>query len=119
MSDRKLIFVFGSNTSGRHGKGAALFAKEHHGAINGKGWGLQGSSFAIPTKDSQLNPLPLKSIQVFVDEFKIFAKAHPEMDFEVTRIGCGLAGYKDEQIGPMFKGAPDNCLLPIVWKGYR
>lgn len=86
MSERKTIFVFGSNTTGRHGKGAALHAKTHYGAINGKGWGLQGSSFAIPTKDPQLNPLPLKSIQVFVEEFKDFAAKHPEMDFEVTRV---------------------------------
>lgn len=83
MSERKVIFVFGSNTSGRHGKGAALQAKEHHGAISGKGWGLQGSSFAIPTKDTQLNPLPLKSIKVFIAEYKAFVADHPEMEFEI------------------------------------
>lgn len=82
MNERQQIFVFGSNTAGIHGKGAALYAKTHYGAINGRGWGLQGSSFAIPTKDSQLRPLPLKSIQVFVDEFKKYAEKHPEVDFE-------------------------------------
>lgn len=84
MSDRRRIFVFGSNTAGRHGKGAALFAKEHYGAISGKGWGLQGESFGIPTKDARLQPLPLKSIRVFVEEFKAFARVHPEMDFDIN-----------------------------------
>lgn len=115
--DRRRIFVFGSNVSGRHGKGAALFAKTNYGAINGKGWGLQGESFAIPTKDTQLKPLPLKSIAVYVGEFIDYAKAHPDMEFEITRIGCGLAGYVDEQIAPMFKDAPANCILPKEWHG--
>lgn len=110
------VWVFGSNTAGRHGKGAALFAKENYGAINGKGFGLQGRSFAIPTKDSQLQPLPLKSIRVFIAEFILFAKARPDLRFEVTRVGCGLAGYKDTDIAPLFKNAPENCMLPERWR---
>ena len=106
------IFVFGSNLAGRHGKGAAKYAIVNHGAIYGKGFGLQGSSYGIPTKDANLKTLPLEFIERYVDEFKIFAKEHPELQFNVTRIGCGLAGYKDEQIAPMFTGVSDNVVLP-------
>jgi len=107
------IFVFGSNLGGRHGKGAALSALQHHGAIYGQGIGLQGSSYAIPTKDAKLQTLPLDEIQTHVDEFLAFARANPQVRFQVTAIGCGLAGYKPSQIAPMFKGAPGNCDLPL------
>lgn len=109
------IFVFGSNLAGRHGKGAALFAKQNHGAIYGQGIGLQGDSYAIPTKDEHLKTLPLPRIKEYVDEFLDFARTHPELEFGVTRIGCGLAGYKDHEIAPMFAGAPSNCSLPVEW----
>jgi len=109
------IFVFGSNLAGRHGKGAALCAVREHGAIYGQGKELQGRSYAIPTKDHVMRPLPLTDIKRHVEEFIKFAKEHPEMIFNVTRIGCGLAGYKDEEIAPMFKGAPENCKLPEGW----
>jgi hypothetical protein len=112
----KKIFVFGSNLAGRHGKGAALFALENHGAIYGQGVGLQGDSYAIPTKSKFLRTLPLSTIHVYVNQFKEFAREHPEMTFEVTRIGCGLAGYRDEDIYSMFSDAPDNCLLPEGWR---
>lgn len=111
------IFVFGSNLSGIHGAGAAKFARENHGAILGKGTGLQGNSYAIPTKDWQIKTLPLSNIKPFVDEFLVFASQHPEMRFNVTRIGCGLAGYTDKDIAPMFRGAPENCTLPEGWRG--
>ena len=106
------IFVFGSNLAGRHGKGAALFAKQHHGAIYGQGIGLQGNSYGIPTKDEKIKTLSLEAIRGHVDEFKRFVAEHPEMTFQVTPIGCGLAGYTPEQIGPMFADAPANCVLP-------
>ncbi len=111
------IFVFGSNLAGRHGKGAALFARQRRGAVPGEGVGLHGTSYAIPTKDERLKPLPLGAIKAFVEDFKAFARQHPEMTFEVTPIGCGLAGYTPEQIGPMFVGSPDNCMLPDVFTG--
>lgn len=107
-----MIFVFGSNKAGRHGRGAALYARKHHGAIYGQGIGLQGSSYAIPTKDENIMTLPLSAIKKYVYEFIEFAKRHPEMQFNVTAIGCGLAGYKPHQIAPMFKNAPGNCILP-------
>jgi len=112
------IFVFGSNLAGRHGKGAALFAKNNRGAVYGQGIGLQGSSYAIPTKDKNLRTLPLDEISGYVDEFLQFAESHPEMSFEVTAIGTGLAGYDHGQIGPMFASAPQNCILPKEWRLY-
>jgi hypothetical protein len=106
------IFVFGSNLAGRHGKGAALFAKENHGAIYGKGWGRQGNSYAIPTKDENLVPLFLTEIKDYVKVFLQYAKDHPELTFNVTAIGCGLAGFIPEEIAPFFNDAPDNVRLP-------
>ena len=111
-----MIFVFGSNLAGRHGKGAALEARQKHGAIYGKGVGLQGRSYAIPTKDANIRTLRLTTIREYVKDFIEFAKAHPEMTFNVTRIGCGLAGYKDKDIAPMFRDAPANCNLPDGWR---
>jgi hypothetical protein len=111
-----MIFVFGANLAGRHGKGAALYARQHHGAIYGQGVGLQGNSYAIPTKDEYIKTLPLETIKKYVDEFIEFAKDNPDMQFQVTAIGCGLAGYKPFQIAPMFKNAPRNCFLPDEFK---
>jgi hypothetical protein len=105
-------FVFGSNTLGKHGKGAALHARRHHGAVYGQGVGLAGDSYAIPTKDAQLHTLPLPTILGYVRDFLDFAARHPELTFNVTAIGCGLAGYKPADIAWMFAGAPDNCRLP-------
>lgn len=109
------IFVFGSNLAGRHDKGAALYAKVHHGAIYGQGYGLQGRSFAIPTKDSSLKTLPLWCIKEFVDSFIDFAIEHPEYQFRLTRIGCGLTGYQDFDIVPMLKNTPNNVIKPPGW----
>lgn len=109
---RAVIFVFGSNLAGRHGKGAALYARQHHGAIYGQGVGLQGNSYAIPTKDARLKSLPLEEIRRYVEDFKAFAHSHLEMTFQVTAIGCGLAGYRPGQIAPMFGASPANCILP-------
>lgn len=109
------VFVFGSNLAGRHGKGAALHARQHYGAVYGVGEGPTGNSYAIPTKDAKIRTLPLEAIQRAVTRFLEYAKANHTKHFHVTRIGCGLAGYTDEQIGPMFKGAPSNCVLPDGW----
>lgn len=102
---RKEIFVFGSNLYGRHGKGAALDAK-----------GRTGDAYAIPTMDMVLKPLPLFMIELYVKEFLYYAKRHTGLIFKVTRVGCGLAGYTDAEIAPMFKGAPKNCRLPEGWR---
>lgn len=110
------IFVFGSNRKGIHGAGAAKTAVFKYGAKPGQGEGLQGNSYAIPTKSTPWITLPLEEIRPGVDSFKEFARANPEMQFQVTRIGCGLAGYQDADIAPMFNDASDNCILPEGWR---
>lgn len=110
------IFVFGSNLAGRHGKGAALYALKNHGAIYGEGIGHFGNSYAIPTKNKALRSLSLDQIRGEVSMFLLYATMHKELIFEVTKIGCGLAGYTEDQISPMFKDAPSNCILPNGWR---
>ncbi len=109
MSD---VFVFGSNRLGIHGAGAALHAKKHFGAINGQGVGRQGASYAIPTKETPYESLPLSEIRFYVLEFLDYAEEHSEESFHVTEIGCGLAGYSPKDIAPMFKYSPPNVNLP-------
>lgn len=106
------IFVFGSNLAGRHGAGAALAARQQHGAIYGRGIGRQGNSYAIPTKDAALRPLTLDEIRPHVETFLAYARQHPELTFRITPVGCGLAGNKPRHIAPMFRDAPLNCRLP-------
>lgn len=114
------IFVFGSNTEGKHGKGAALFALKHRGAIYGKAKGLQGSSYAIITKDLKKGErsVSLESIKEQVDEFIQFAIDNPNLKFQVTPIGCGLAGFNVTEIAPMFKNVPSNVNLNYVLLDY-
>lgn len=111
------IFVFGSNLAGIHASGAAKDAYKKYGAIWGQGDGLQGQSYAIPTKDEKIITLPIANVQQFVDEFMDFAWQHQELYFFVTRIGCGLAGYTDAQIAPMFTESTLNVELPHGWRG--
>ena len=106
------IFVFGSNLQGMHGGGAARIAHRNFGAIMGQGVGLQGQSYAIPTMQGGVG-----TIRPYVDEFIAFAKAHQEMTFLVTRIGCGIAGFTDAEIAPLFTEAHNvgNIVLPEGW----
>ena len=106
------IFVFGSNLKGMHGGGAAYIAYRKFGAIMGQGVGLQGQSYAIPTMQGGV-----ETIRPYVDEFIQFAKEHLELTFLVTRIGCGIAGFTDEEIAPLFEKAHDveNIVLPPNW----
>lgn len=103
------VFVFGSNLSGSHGGGAALVALEKFGAVWGQGVGLQGQSYGIPTMQGGV-----ETIVPYVDEFIQFAKEHPELTFYVTRIGCGIAGFRDQEIAPLFSKAMqlENVILP-------
>jgi len=110
------IFVFGSNLAGRHGAGAALCARHEHGAVYGVGVGRTGKAYAIPAKDERIQTLPLPRIASYVQDFLTYARAHPELTFTVTRIGCGLAGYRDADIAPLFAHAPLNCVLPAGWR---
>jgi hypothetical protein len=113
------IFVFGSNQSGRHGKGAAKTALTW-GAIWGQAEGLQGRTYGIPTKDSSIRrTLRIDEIKPYVDRFIQFAKDNPQLKFMVTLIGCGLAGYRPKDIAPLFEKAIEieNIYLPL--KFYR
>lgn len=112
----KRIFVFGSNLAGRHGRGSAYEAARSHGAEYGVGAGRTGDAYAIPTKDEHLRVLPLTAIHYYVDVFLSYARTHSKLEFDIVAIGCGLAGYKPEQIAPMFKDAPPNCHLPEEFK---
>src|SRR5687768_11513896 len=112
----KQIFVFGSNLAGIHGAGAAATALKHHGAIMGQGIGRQGISYGIPTKDENLVVLPLYQIRGYIDEFIQYANSLPHQPFYVTKVGCGLAGYHNWEVAPMFKYAPSNCMLHEEWK---
>lgn len=118
------VFVYGDNLAHRHGKGAALVALKQYGAVHGKG-GLVGRSYGIPTKDgrpgtpalsSTESVLSLEDIQRHVDVFIAEAKARLDLAFFVTRVGCGLAGYTDKDIAPLFAKAPSNCGFPEVWR---
>ena len=106
------IFVFGSNLKGMHGGGAAYIAYRKFGAIMGQGVGLQGQSYGIPTMQGGV-----ETIRPYVDEFIEFAKDHPDLTFLVTRIGCGIAGFTDEEIAPLFVKAHEveNIVLPPNW----
>ena len=103
------IFVFGSNLQGSHGGGAAAAAVRYFGAVWGQGVGMQGQCYAIPTMHGGVD-----AIRPYVDEFIDYAIQHPELTFLVTRIGCGIAGFKDEQMAPLFAAALDlpNVVLP-------
>lgn len=116
--DSAAVFVFGSNLSGIHGAGAAKAAEQRYGAKwgVGKGWQPTFRSYAIPTKDKRIESLSLEEIKYYVDEFVRLTKSVEHIWF-VTRIGCGLAGYRDEQIAPMFKEAR-NCSFAEEWKPY-
>ena len=102
------VFVFGSNLAGMHGGGAAYAAFKKFGAVWGRGVGLQGQSYAIPTMQGGV-----ETIKPYVDDFIDFARSRPDLFFYVTRIGCGIAGFADAEIAPLFAAAraiPNICL---------
>lgn len=103
------VFVFGSNLDGMHGGGAAFVAWKKFGAVMGCGVGFRGQSYAIPTMQGGV-----ETIKPYVDGFIAFAKVHPELFFYVTRIGCGIAGFRNKEIAPLFREALglENVCLP-------
>jgi hypothetical protein len=111
------VFVFGSNLAGIHGAGAAKVAREQYGAPYGAGMGLMGQSYAIPTKDQYVETLNITHVRFFINQFCWFTQLFPEKEFFVSRVGCGLAGFKDEQIAPLFKSAK-NCSFAEEWREY-
>ncbi len=118
LADSEVI-VFGANLAGRHGKGLALTCQRKWGARNGQGTGLMGQCYGIATKDGRGGGslrdaiLRVDQIGVQVDHFLRFATLHPELEFLVTEIGCGLAHFTPAQIAPLFRGElPPNVSLP-------
>lgn len=109
------VWVFGSNLAGRHGKGAALIARQLFGAIYGQGEGLMGQCYAIPTKGYQLQVLSLPTIARWAKSFCEFTYDRPDLRFFVSGVGCGLSGYHPREIAPLFKTAI-NCSFPDTWR---
>lgn len=110
------VFVFGSNEAGIHGAGAAKTAMEKYEMPYGKSYGHYGNAFGIPTKNERIQTLDLNVIHLYVNGFIAFAMGRPKLTFKVTRIGCGLAGYNNMDIAPMFRGAPKNCQFDEAWR---
>jgi len=114
------IFVYGANSAGRHGAGAAKLALRW-GAKMGE-YGLNGQTYGIPTKDKKIQTLPLDKIQLHVNDFLATAFSHQEYEFLVTKIGCGLALYQPKDIAPLFKiiktGVFENVILPEEFHKY-
>jgi hypothetical protein len=112
-----MIFVFGSNLAGIHGGGAARVAFKQYGAEWGVGEGRTGDSYALPTKEADVSTSrSLVDVAGSVEAFLEYTVANPDLEFQVTRIGCGLAGFADEDIAPMFKHTPSNCLFDSAWQ---
>lgn len=116
---RPVIFTFGSNLAGRHGKGSALRAAKEHGAVRGVGFGLRGSSYAVPTKDHELRSMDLHTIGGHVKAFLYDAARYERALFRCVAIGCGEAGYTNEAMAPLFAEAPSNVILPSAWVAMR
>lgn len=111
------IFVFGSNLAGRHGAGAALYARKYCGAVYGQGEGLQGSSYGIPTKNENLRPLPIEEIAKGVKRFVEFTRQNPQLEFDITPVGTGFAGFPRSTMRELFlmEGLPENAHLLRQW----
>lgn len=102
--------VVGTNKQGNHVGGAAKYAMTQFGLIWGCGEGLSGQTYALPTMEG------LDSLKDAVSRFLLFARFNPDKTFLVTRVACGIAGYKDKEIAPLFASAPSNCVLPEGWR---
>lgn len=112
-----MIFVFGSNLAGRHGAGAALEALRLGFPMH-LGVGLCSRCYALPTKDHEIRSLPLHVVRLYVNSFMAVADNAVKLQFKVTRVGCGLAGFSDEEIAPLFVRAPLNCHFDTKWREY-
>ncbi|HJQ07966.1 MAG TPA: hypothetical protein VJ836_00630 [Candidatus Saccharimonadales bacterium] len=114
------IFIFGSNTAGVHAGGAAFLAKEKFGAEDGIGEGLTGRCYAFPTLDYRLGiPMVRRSTEALKrsrDKLYATARALPEKQFLLTKVGCGIAGYKEADMQVLFVSAPENIVLPADWQ---
>ena len=116
MEQPHAVFVFGSNRSGVHGAGAAREAVERYGAEWGVGEGMTGRCYALPTKDRNIRTLPIGDVAAHVTTLLTLVRTRSDLVFAVTRVGCGLAGFTDVEIAPLFADAPENCELPEGWR---
>jgi hypothetical protein len=116
---RYQIFVFGSNLAGKHNGGGAKIAFEKFGAIYGQGVASQGQSYAIPTLGFNFEKIPLAEIRTYIDLFFNYAYNHPQYEFLVTKIGCGIAGYRISEIAPLFLNPFKNIILPEEFVKYN
>jgi hypothetical protein len=110
------IFVFGSNQAGRHAGGAARLARERFGAEDGVGEGLTGQAYAFPTLTTAFEKVTRASFEVSRDRLFATARAHPDKTFLLTKVGCGIAGFSEDQIRPLFANPPANVILPEDWR---
>lgn len=110
------VFVFGSNLNGHHAGGAARFAFEERDAKWYIGQGPTGNAYALPTMSKIGISLTTDEVKAAVTMFKAWARAHDDLEFFVTPVGCGIAGFRHEDIAPMFRDAPLNCILPPEWE---
>jgi len=110
------VFVFGSNLAGKHGGGAARQAYDRFGAQWGVGEGLTGQSYAFPTLDKDFKQLSIPKLCSAKDAFYRCVTAHPELNFLFTKVGCGIAGYPEEDMCMLFQDAPENVVLPSDWR---
>lgn len=113
-----MIFVFGSNLDGIHGKGAALYARKYLDAEIGIGEGITGKCYALPTKGHRLSNMTVAQIKDHVDRFIEFANYNKHLVFKVTQVGCGLGGHSAKDIAPLFLNAPKNCYFDKEWSKY-
>lgn len=115
--DDPRVFVFGSNRRGIHGAGAALYARLRLGAVQGFSEGLMGDRcYALPTCSCPGVPLTIEQVNQHVQTFLAYADSSPTFRFFVSPVGCGLAGFFEHQIAPLFHDAPPNCDLPPGWR---
>ncbi len=110
------VFVFGSNLAGRHGAGAALQAAKQFGARYGVGEGLTGQCYAFPTLDANLNQLPMPRLIEARDLLYQTAELRPQLEFLLTKVGCGLAGFDEGTMRALFNNPPNNLILPEDWR---
>lgn len=109
------VFVFGSNRLGAHRGGAARYAYDHFGAELSNSEGIQGQSYALPTMDKDMKPYSSYNLKKVVNSFVYYARQHPEKTFLLTKVGCGIAGFTEAQIAPLFRHTPGNVVKPKGW----
>jgi hypothetical protein len=112
----KQVFVFGSNLAGHHAGGAALQAKEKFGAVEGVGEGVTGRCYAFPTLDEDMKRRDVRDLVESVRNLYDCCRDNSDKEFLLTKVGCGIAGYKESFMKSLFKNPPKNLIVPNQWK---